>query len=318
MVNGFIPTSYAGVPLAPAQARSTTPTLMPPRAIGKRATILRSPLLHSENRAMSPTRNRSVLLVLAALAALALAGAARSVAQSSSATLPSSSVAWDGTLVKVAVRCELASGSCTGHLAARAPGASQSDELAAGDYSVAAGATKVLGLVPGPAESKRLDSLKTVVVRIAPSTGQGDPFEKTLQVEHRAAPGDGGSGDGGPPRRSRKHPRYLIFAGFTEKTTLIVWAGELYTNETRTAKCVAHKLLRVQKRVGRRWLTVGTIRTGAAKREHPGYSAKFSKLFPIDRSHRFRALAPRVKVGRQICLRATSRSLPGRGGKSPR
>lgn len=267
---------------------------------------------------MSLARNRSVLLVLATLAALVLASAVRSDAQSSSATLPSSSVVWD-RLLKVTVGCALQSGSCTGNLSVRAPGASESDNLAGGDYSVAAGTTKTLSFDPGGAASKQLDSLQSVVVRIAPSMGQGDPFEATLQVEHPSGSGGGGSGGSNlPPARSRKHRRHIIFAGFTEKTTLIVWAGELYTQETRTAKCVKHKLLKVQKRVGRRWLTVGTIRTGAAKREHPGFSAKFSKLFPIDRSHRFRALAPRVKVGRQICLRATSRSVAGSGGKSPR
>jgi hypothetical protein len=164
-----------------------------------------------------------------------------------------------------------------------------------------------------------MDSLQSVVVRIVPSMGQGDAFEATLQVEHRSGSGGGGSGGSGspglPPKRTRKHRRYFTFAGFTEKSTLIVWAGELSTKETGTAKCVKHRIVKVQKQVGRRWVTVGSIRTGPATREHPGFSAKFSKLFSKDTNHRFRAFAPRVKVGRQICLAAKSRSLPGSGGK---
>src|SRR5438552_3672121 len=48
-----------------------------------------------KDRVLPLARNRSVLLVLATLAALVLAGAVGSAAQSSSATLPSSSVVWD-------------------------------------------------------------------------------------------------------------------------------------------------------------------------------------------------------------------------------
>ena len=258
----------------------------------------------------SLSARRFGLLALVALTVPLVGGAVRSVAQSPSATLPSSSVAWDGTLVKVTVGCELQTGSCTGSLSARAPGASQSDELVAGDYSVAAGVKKTLSFVPDASASKQLDSLHSVVVRMAPSMGQGDPFEATLGVEHRSGPGGGP-----PPPRSRKHPRYFTLGGFTEKNTLILWAGELGSTDTGTAKCVTNKLVKIQKRVGRRWVTVGRTRTTKrAKREHPGWSAKFvTKFLPLEPSRKFRAYTPRVTVGRQICLPATSPTVPGTG-----
>src|SRR5204862_7934309 len=108
-----------------------------------------------------------------------------------SATLPSSSVVWDRFL-KVTVGCSLQSGSCTGNLSVRAPGASESDDLTGGDYSVAAGAAKTLSFDPGGAAPKQLDSLQRVVVRVSPSMGQGDPFEATLKVEHPSGSGGGG------------------------------------------------------------------------------------------------------------------------------
>jgi hypothetical protein len=265
---------------------------------------------------MSLPRSRLALLTLAAAAALALAGAVRSAAQTSSATLPSSSVVWDG-LLKVTVGCSLQSGSCTGFLSVRAPGASQSDDLVGGDYSVAAGATKVLSFDPGGDASKQLDSLRSVVVRVEPSMGQGDPFEATLQIEHRSGSGDGSGGGAGPgsPRKSRKHRRYFTIGGFTDKNIYVLWAGELSTHDNGAARCVKRKLVKIQKRVGKHWVTVGATRSArVAKRAHPGWTAKYqTKLLPLEPTHRFRALAPRVKVGRQICLRAVSGSIRGSG-----
>jgi hypothetical protein len=240
-------------------------------------------------------KGRVTLLVLALLAAVAFAGAVRSAAQGASATLPSSFVVWDGTL-KVTVGCTLQSGSCTGSLSVRAPGASEPDDLAAGDYSVAAGATTIVRLDPGGSASRQLNALRSVVVRIVPSMGQGDPFEATLGVKR--------------PAKSRKHRRYFTFLGGTEKNTEVLWQGELSTHENRTAACVRHKLVKIQKKVGRRWVTVARTRTAATTRPaHPGSSASYSKLLPLDPAHLFRALAPRVRVRGQICLKAASRAV---------
>ncbi len=237
-------------------------------------------------------------------------------AQTSSATLPSSSVVWDRFL-KVTVGCALQSGFCTGNLSVRAPGASQSDLLAAGDYSVAAGATKVLDFDPGGAASKQLDSLQSVVVRVAPSPGQGDAFEATLQVEHRSEPsgGDGAGTYNLGGVKSRRHRRYFTIGGFTDKNIYVLWAGELSMHENKPARCVKGRRVKIQKRVGKRWVTVATTRTArVARRIHPGWSAKYvTKLLPLEPSRRFRALAPRVRVRRQICLRAVSGSIRGSG-----
>ena len=102
-------------------------------------------------------------MVRIALIALALA-----------ATLPDSSVKWDG-MFHVRVRCAAAT-ACKGHISVRAPGADPSNTFAEQDYSVAAGTTNTIDLDPAGADNSQIDKLSSVVVRL-------DDVDKTMTLD---------------------------------------------------------------------------------------------------------------------------------------
>jgi hypothetical protein len=246
-------------------------------------------------------------LVLLALALVAVGSAA---AAGSSATLPQGFVTWDsaGGSLKVVVGCALSSGTCSGFLGVYTPDGSTN--LTGSDYSAPAGGQQTVNMDPGGAASKQLDKLDSVLVRVQPSMGQGDALEQTLSVVRKSSSGGGGGGgggggSGGKHNCTRCHRFFEFFSG-VEKN-IAVFQGHLFTKNPGTARCVKHKLVEIQKKLGGHWVTVGRTHTGSAKRGHPGYSAAIvPKTLTWDHVHLFRAVSPKLKVGKLTCLKAVS------------
>jgi hypothetical protein len=249
-----------------------------------------------------------------ALAWLALVVAAPSAADTGGATLPESSVLWNGAL-NVAVGCGLSSGTCSGFVSVRAPGAAESESLVGGDYSVPAGATKTFRFDPGGPETRQLERLDSVVVKLSPRPDGGEGTEATLRVVHKPAPDEGGpqgGGGGGPSKNaSHSHERQFTFLAGVEDGK-DYWQGSLFEESRRPfPACIKKQLILIQRKVGSRWHTVARTHTSA--RLNRNHEATFIKILP-EVHDRFRAVAPRSRVRGEICRRAVSRVVSGATG----
>jgi hypothetical protein len=256
--------------------------------------------------------------VLAGLACCALAAAMPAGAEGGGASLPESSVLWNGAL-NLSVACGLSSGTCSGFVSVRAPGAAESEVLVGGDYSVPAGATRTLRFDPGGSETKQLERLDSVVVKLSPRPDGGEGAEATLRVVHKPAPGEGGSpgggspGGGNPPKKSHRHERQFTFLAGVEGGK-DYWNGTLFEKNNRVAGCLKGQLVLIQRRNGSHWHTVARTRTRSKlNRRH---EATFLRVLPEDHGV-FRAVAPKSRFRKEICGRAVSKAVSGATGFSP-
>lgn len=246
---------------------------------------------------------RRVLFSILVVGALGLAMATSSFAEPPAVTLPESSAVWNGML-KFAIGCTLASGTCTGNATARAPGASASEVLVGGDYAAPAGGTEKLTLDPGGSASKTLEGLERVTVRLTPKPGQGDPIEATLTLVHRESSPESAqhTGKKPPKRRRRRYRRQITLFGGVNPNGKIAWNGRLFVSHGYRP-CGNRQPVKIQHRTGSRWVTIARTHTGPLT----GEGAAFWKPLPWHPHNEYRVVAPQTRAGRTVCLRAKSR-----------
>ena len=152
------------------------------------------------------------------------------IALAAVASLPDSSVTWDG-MFHVRVHCPEMT-TCRGTISVRAPDADPSSVFAMQDYAVSAGQTKTIDLDPAGPDNAKIDKLSSVVVRL-------DDVDKTMKlVKSTSNPSPSPSPSPkplGPPTKSQhardkhgdSHDPFggmdLVFASATRKGSKVVF-----------------------------------------------------------------------------------------------
>jgi hypothetical protein len=213
-------------------------------------------------------------------AVLALATPAQVRAESTTVSLPGSTAVWDGAQIRVDVQCALPMGACTGNMSGTAPGDSQ--PFAGSDYNVPANTTATVGLDPGGASDERINALSSIVVRLTPSAGQGDPVEREMRLV-------------------KTHRRRVTLTIGRSATGRLVARGGVDALDNFAA-CAQHVTVKIERRSGTDWVTVATTATGDRSDER---GMLFVRSFP-GRPGVYRARVPQQIVGEATCLEASS------------
>jgi hypothetical protein len=94
----------------------------------------------------------------------------------------------------------------------------------------------------------------------------------------------------------------LVAGRFPPPGIPVAWNGTLSAADD-FGKCLNHVPVKIQRKRGDRWVTILTIRTRTPKGDN---TADYFRNAPRPQGHTFRAYAPRLKFGEDICLAAKS------------
>jgi hypothetical protein len=108
-------------------------------------------------------------------------------------------------------------------------------------------------------------------------------------------------------REQSTHKRRITMAAgvFPPHNMQVPWNGSVYMNDD-FGKCVSHVKVKIQRKRGKKWTTILTARTDAARPYgHNGSQSRFFKNGPQPPAGTYRAYLPKLKFGQEICLPAS-------------